>query len=251
MTDLNGLTAVVTGGNGGLGLGLAQGLAGAGANIAVWARNVDKSTAAAEELRAHGVRAQAVHCDVGDEESVVRATAETVDAFGAIDCLVANAGIASATTYVDTSLDEWHRIIRTNLDGTFLCTREVARHMVDRGGGGSMIILSSTISRYGASGQAAYAASKSGCSAIGRTLAVELARHRIRCNVLTPGWVATDMNTHLRRDDRFFDATMRRTPARRWATPEEFHPVAAFLADPSITFHTGNEVVVDGGYTIF
>jgi NAD(P)-dependent dehydrogenase (short-subunit alcohol dehydrogenase family) len=251
MNDLKGLTAVVTGGNGGLGLGLAAGLADAGANVAVWARNVDKSKAAIDELRAYGVQAEAIACDIGDEDAVVRATAETIAAFGKIDCLVANAGIAGASAYVDTSLDEWHRILRTNLDGTFLCTREVARHMIDRGEGGSMIILSSTISRYGAAGQAAYAASKSGCASIGRTLAVELARHRIRCNVLIPGWVATDMNTHLRNDERFFDTTTRRTPVRRWATPDEFHSVAAFLADPSITFHTGNEVVVDGGYTIF
>lgn len=251
MNDLKGLTAVVTGGNGGLGLGLATGLAGAGANVAIWARNVDKSQAAVDELRGYGVMVEAVACDIGDEEAVVRATAETVETFGKIDCLVANAGIAGAAAYVETSLDEWNRILRTNLDGTFLTTREVARHMIDRGGGGSMIILSSTISRYGAAGQAAYAASKSGCAAIGRTLAVELARHRIRCNILIPGWVATDMNTHLRADERFLDTTTRRTPVRRWATPDEFHSVAAFLADPGITFHTGNEVVFDGGYTIY
>lgn len=245
------MTAVVTGGNGGLGLGLAAGLADAGANVAVWARNVGKSQAAVEELRDYGVQVEAVACDVADEDAVVRATAETIEKFGKIDCLVANAGIASASAYVDTSLDEWHRVLRTNLDGTFLCTREVARHMIERGAGGSMIILSSTISRYGAAGQVAYAASKSGCAAIGRTLAVEMARHKIRCNVLIPGWVATDMNTHLRADERFLDATTRRTPVRRWATPDEFHSVAAFLADPTLTFHTGNEVVVDGGYTIF
>ncbi|PYE12444.1 NAD(P)-dependent dehydrogenase (short-subunit alcohol dehydrogenase family) [Williamsia limnetica] len=251
MSDLTGKTAVVTGGNGGLGLGLATGLAAAGADIAIWARNVEKSQAAVETLRKHGVRVEAVACDVGDEAAVVRATAETVEAFGKIDCLVANAGIASADRYVDTSLDEWHRVLRTNLDGTFLTTREVARHMIDRGEGGSMIVLSSTITKYGAAGQAAYAASKSGCAALGRTLAVEMARYRIRCNVLIPGWVATDMNTHLQADERFVDSTTRRTPVRRWATPDEFHSVASFLADPSLTFHTGNEVIVDGGYTIF
>jgi NAD(P)-dependent dehydrogenase (short-subunit alcohol dehydrogenase family) len=251
MHDLTGSTAVVTGGNGGLGLGLAEGLAQAGANVAIWARNAEKSRAAVDKLRTYGVQAQAIACDIGDESAVVRATAETIEVFGKIDTLVANAGIAGASPYVETSLDDWHRILRTNLDGTFLSTREVAKHMINRGEGGSMIILSSTVSRYGAAGQAAYAASKSGCASIGRTLAVELARYRIRCNVLIPGWVATDMNTHLQADERFVDATTRRTPARRWATAEEFHSVAAFLADPSITFHTGNEVVVDGGYTIF
>ena len=114
-----------------------------------------------------------------------------------------------------------------------------------------MVVVSSTVARYGGAGQAAYAASKSACASLGRTIAVEFARHRIRCNILIPGWVSTPMNDHLREDERFFDATVRRTPVRRWATPEEFHSVAAFLADPTLTFHTGNEVVVDGGYTIF
>ncbi|WP_342661539.1 Gluconate 5-dehydrogenase (plasmid) [Rhodococcus ruber] len=251
MIDLRGRTAVVTGGNSGIGLGLAGGLARAGADVAIWARNPDKSSAAVKELQTHGVRAQAFACDIGDEDAVMHATAETIDHFGKIDILVANAGIADAGAYLDTSLDDWQRILRTNLDGTFLCTREVARHMVDRGQGGSIIVVSSTVARYGAAGQAAYAASKSACAALGRTIAVEFARHQIRCNILIPGWVSTPMNDHLREDARFFDATVRRTPVRRWATPEEFHSVAAFLADPTLTFHTGNEVVVDGGYTIF
>lgn len=251
MTDLSGRVAVVTGGNGGIGLGLAVGLARAGADVAVWARNADKSQAAVDELREQGVRAAAFSCDVADEASVVAATADTVAHFGKIDTLVANAGIAAAGKYLDTSLDDWHRVMRTNLDGTFLTTREVGRHMVERGEGGAMVILSSTVSKYGAAGQAAYAASKSGCASLGRTLAVEFARHWIRCNVLIPGWVATPMNDHLREDAKFVDVTTRRTPVRRWATPEEFHSVAAFLGDPELTFHTGNEVVVDGGYTIF
>ncbi|OAK56196.1 SDR family NAD(P)-dependent oxidoreductase [Rhodococcoides kyotonense] len=251
MTDLKGKTAVVTGGNGGIGLGLAVGLARAGADVAIWARNAEKSQAAVDELLSHDVRAGAFSCDVSDEASVVDATAATVAQFGKIDTLVANAGIAAADSYLETSLEEWHRVLRTNLDGTFLTTREVGRHMVERGEGGAMIVLSSTVSKYGAAGQAAYAASKSGCASLGRTLAVEFARHRIRCNVLIPGWVATPMNDHLREDERFVDVTTRRTPVRRWASPDEFHAVAAFLGDPSLTFHTGNEVVVDGGYTIF
>ena len=251
MTDLHGKTAVVTGGNSGIGLGMAVGLARAGADVAIWARNPDKSRAAVKELQTYGVGAQAISCDIGDEASVIQATTDTIDAFGKIDVLVANAGVADAGSYLDTALSDWQHVLRTNLDGTFLCTREVARHMVDRGEGGSMVVVSSTVARYGGAGQAAYAASKSACASLGRTIAVEFARHRIRCNILIPGWVSTPMNDHLREDERFFDATVRRTPVRRWATPEEFHSVAAFLADPTLTFHTGNEVVVDGGYTIF
>lgn len=251
MTDLTGRSAVVTGGNSGIGLALAVGLARAGADVAVWARNPERSTAAVKELEAEGVRSIAVGCDVGQEQSVVEATSRTIDAFGKIDILIANAGIADAKDYLDTSLEDWHRVLRTNVDGTFLTTREVGRHMVKRGEGGSIVVVSSTVARYGAATQAAYAASKSACGSLGRTLAVEFARHRIRCNVLVPGWVATPMNDHLRANEKFFDVTVRRTPARRWAEAAEFHSIAAFLGDPELTFHTGNEVVVDGGYTIF
>lgn len=251
MTDLTGLCAVVTGGNSGIGLALGVGLARSGADVAVWARNAQRSGDAVAELSAEGVRAVAVACDVGDEQSVINATAETVRQLGKIDILIANAGIADAKDYLDTSLQEWHHVLRTNVDGTFLTTREVGRHMVQRGQGGSIVVVSSTVARYGAATQAAYAASKSACGSLGRTLAVEFARHKIRCNVLVPGWVATPMNDHLRANEKFFDVTVRRTPARRWAEASEFYEVAAFLGDPSLTFHTGNEIVVDGGYTIF
>jgi NAD(P)-dependent dehydrogenase (short-subunit alcohol dehydrogenase family) len=164
---------------------------------------------------------------------------------------VANAGIAEAAPLTEMTLETWHRVLRTNLDGGFLCTREAARRFVAQGTGGSIVVLSSTISRYGGAGQAAYAVSKTGLLGLGRTLAVELARHKVRCNVLIPGWTRTGMNTDLQADERFMAATAARTPVRRWADPSEFHEVAAFLADPTLTFHTGNEVVVDGGYTIF
>ncbi|MFI8975267.1 SDR family NAD(P)-dependent oxidoreductase [Nocardia asteroides] len=248
---LAGRTAVVTGGNSGIGQALAVGLARAGANVAVWARNVDRSAAVVDEIRALGVKAIAVQCDIADEQSVDTAMARTVEELGPLGCFVANAGIADAAPITEMSLDSWHRVLRTNLDGGFLCTRAAARRFVTQGTGGSIIVVSSTISRYGGAGQAAYAASKTGLIGLARTLAVELARYQVRCNILIPGWTRTAMNTHLQADERFMKATTARTPARRWADPEEFYEVAAFLADPSLTFHTGNEVVVDGGYTIF
>jgi NAD(P)-dependent dehydrogenase (short-subunit alcohol dehydrogenase family) len=107
------------------------------------------------------------------------------------------------------------------------------------------------VSRFGGPGQAAYTTSKNGLVGLGRTLAVELARHRVRVNILVPGWTATAMNAELHADEQFLRATTARTPVRRWAQPAEFHAVAAFLADPAMTFHTGNEVVVDGGYTVY
>lgn len=230
---------------------MAGGLGRAGAQVAVWARNERRNRVAVEKLEAQGVTAIAVPCDTSVEADVDQAMATTMAAFGKVDILFANAGIAATSPFTETDLTSWQSVLRTNLDGTFLCTRAVARHLVERGEGGSMVIVSSTISRYGGTGQAAYAASKTGLLGLGRTLAVELARHGVRCNILIPGWTETAMNESVRSDHRFVRATTRRTPVRRWAIPEEFEEVAVFLADPRLTFHTGNEVVVDGGYTIF
>lgn len=250
-TDLKGLTAVVTGGNNGIGQALAIGMAKAGADIAVWARNPDRNAATVEQIEQLGVKALGVSCDVTDEKAVAAAMAETVEELGPLGCFVANSGVSVESPLAEMSLDIWRHVLATNLDGAFLCTREAARRFIEQGSGGSMVVVSSTISRYGGTGMAAYAASKTGLVGLGRTLAVELARHRVRCNILIPGWTKTAMNEHLRESEAFVRATTARTPARRWADPEEFHDIAAFLADPSLTFHTGNEVVVDGGYTIY
>jgi NAD(P)-dependent dehydrogenase (short-subunit alcohol dehydrogenase family) len=251
MTDLSGTVAVVTGGNQGIGLALAVGMARAGADVAVWARNAERNAEAVERLSGFGVKAIAVSCDVADEQAVAAAMEETVGRLGPLSCFVANAGIADTAPFTETTLDQWHHVLRTNLDGSFLCTREAARRFVAQGSGGSMVVVGSTVSRFGAAGQAAYAVSKTGLLGLGRTLAVELARHRVRCNILIPGWTSTAMTEGGRENKKFLAATTGRTPVRRWAEPEEFEDVAAFLADPTLTFHTGNEVVVDGGYTIF
>lgn len=251
MADLTGKVVVVTGGNRGLGLALARGVGGAGARVAIWSRTTSRNEEAVATLGAEGIDAIAVTCDTSDEASVDAATAETITRAGKIDVLFANAGIAATKPFIDTTYDEWREVLHTNLDGTFLCTRAVARHLVQRGEGGSIVVLSSTISRYGGARQAAYTTSKTGLVGLGRTLATELARHRIRVNILIPGWTKTEMNTHLQSDEVFVKATTARTPARRWADAAEFERIAAFLADPSLTFHTGDEVVVDGGYTIY
>ncbi|PKZ63818.1 KR domain-containing protein [Gordonia terrae] len=250
-TDLSGTTAVVTGGNNGIGRALAVGMAKAGANVAIWARNPERNAQTVAEVEALGVKGFAVSCDVTDENAVIAAMDETVSTLGPLGCFVANSGISVETPIAEMSFDTWRHVLSTNLDGAFLCTREAARRFIAQGGGGSMIVVSSTISRYGGAGMAAYGASKTGVLGLGRTLAVELARHQVRCNILIPGWTKTAMNEHLQADERFVRATSGRTPVRRWAEPEEFHDIAAFLADPTLTFHTGNEVIVDGGYTIY
>ena len=249
--SLDGRVVVVTGGNGGIGLGMAQAVANAGASVAIWGRDETKNERAREELEASGARVLAQRCDVRDEDAVQASFREAVETFGKVDCLIANAGLGYSAPFTELTLDQWRRVMAVNLEGAFLSLREAARHMVERGEGGSLIGISSVSAIHGAPRMEDYAASKAGLIAVMRGLAVELARHQVRCNSLLPGWTETDMNTQLRKNERFMEATTGRTPARRWGRPEDLGPAAVFLADPSYSFHTGDTIVVDGGYTIF
>ena len=250
---LAGRTVLVTGGNGGIGLGMAAGCARAGASVVVWGRNAVKNDEAVTSLSALGVTASAFVCDVGDPDAVATTFRDSVAAAGGrIDAVFANAGTTGdGTAFVDLSLEQWHRVLRTNLDGVFLTLQAAARHMVARGGGGSLVAVSSTSAIHGAANNEAYGASKTALLGLVRALAVGLARHGIRVNALLPGWTRTELAAPGYASDRFRDATIRRTPVRRWADPAEMGPAAVFLADPANTFHTGDSVVVDGGYTIF
>jgi NAD(P)-dependent dehydrogenase (short-subunit alcohol dehydrogenase family) len=250
--DLTGRVVLVTGGNSGIGLAIARACAAAGADIAIWGTNPDKNAAAQTELATTGRRVFASITDVGDEAAVVDGMAATVAALGAVDCCFANAGVGGFTPFLDMSLAEWRRVTRVNLDGAFLTMREAARHMVARGEGGSLVAISSISALDGAPAMEHYASAKAGLLSLMRALAVELARHRIRCNSLLPGWVETEMNAAIwRGGSKIVDATTRRTPVRRWADASDMGAAAVFLADPSYLFHTGDQLVVDGGYSIF
>ena len=252
MPNLSEKVFVITGGNGGIGLGLAEGIAEAGGSIAVWARNEEKNAHAVKILEDIGVKAKSYVCDVSSEENVIATLASTVNDFGRLDGLFANAGRAgTGTPFVETSLEDWRNVTAVNLDGVFLCLREAAKQIISQGSGGSLVAVSSTSAIHGAAGNEAYGTAKTAVTGLVRALAVSLARFQIRVNCLLPGWTVTELASPAFENEYFREVTTKRTPVRRWANPSEFKEVGAFLADPSQTFHTGQQVCVDGGYTIF
>ena len=252
MPNLSEKVFVITGGNGGIGLGLAEGIAEAGGSIAIWARNEEKNAHAVKILEDLGIEARSYVCDVSSEENVIATLASTVNDFGRLDGLFANAGRAgTGTPFVETSLEDWRNVTAVNLDGVFLCLREAAKQIISQGSGGSLVAVSSTSAIHGAAGNEAYGTAKTAVTGLVRALAVSLARFQIRVNCLLPGWTVTELASPAFENEYFREVTTKRTPVRRWANPNEFREVGAFLADPSQTFHTGQQVCVDGGYTIF
>jgi NAD(P)-dependent dehydrogenase (short-subunit alcohol dehydrogenase family) len=251
VTDLSGRVVLVTGGNGGIGLGFAEGCAAAGADVVIWGTNQGKLDAAAESLGQSGRRVLAQRVDVSAEEQVVAAFAEAVSEMGRVDACFANAGVSGGGPFVDQTVDLWRRVFAVNLEGALLTLREAARHMVQRGDGGALIGVSSVSAIHGAPAAQPYAASKAGLLAVMRGLAVELARHQIRANTVIPGWTITEMTENGRSNEKFVRNTTQRTPIRRWGVPEDFRSIGAFLADPTQMYHTGDEIVMDGGYSRF
>ncbi len=247
--DLRGRTAVITGGNGGIGLGMAQALLQAGARVAIWGTNPDKNERAREQLAEHGeVFAQA--CDVGDEQSVEASFAESIARLGHVDACFANAGVSSfAAPLVEMSHDEFRRVMRVNLDGVFFTFRAAARHMVARGAGGSLVVTASTAAIEGAARNSHYGASKGAVTSYARALAVELARHRIRVNAILPGWIESEMTSDIFGEPRFAGAVLPRIPLRRWGKADDFGGIAVFLASDASAYMTGADLLIDGGYT--
>jgi NAD(P)-dependent dehydrogenase (short-subunit alcohol dehydrogenase family) len=253
--DLTGRSAVVTGGNGGIGYGMARALLGAGASVAIWGSSPDKTERAKTQLAADCGDASRVHAfvaDVGDEAQVEAAFAASVAALGRVDACFANAGVSSkGVLLTDMSLEEFRRVQRVNVDGVFLTFRTAARHMVGRGQGGALVATASTAAVEGAARNSHYGASKGAVTAFVRALAVELARHRIRVNAILPGWIVTDMTERSVNDPKFAAAVLPRIPARRWGGIDDFGGIAVYLASDASAYHTGEQFVIDGGYTKF
>jgi len=252
--NLTGKNAIVTGGNGGIGLGMARALLLSGARVAIWGSNPDKTRAAQQQLAADcadPARVQAFVCDVGDEAAVQRTFADSVQWLGPVHACFANAGVSGkGTRLVDMTLDEFRRVQRVNVEGVFLTLRAAARHMAEHGGG-SLVATASTAAIEGAARNSHYGASKGAVTSMVRALAVELARHQIRVNSILPGWIETEMTQRSFSDARFAAAVMPRIPARRWGTIDDFGGIAVYLASDAAAYTTGEQFVIDGGYTKF
>ncbi len=249
--DLSGKTALVTGGNGGIGLGIAQGLAEAGANIVVAARNSSKTEEAVREISALGVGAIGVTMDVMDEDSVSGGVSAAVSEFGGINILVNNAGIGIRKPPQDYSLEEWRQVVGINLDGTFLCSREVYPYMKNAGAG-KIINIGSMTSVFGSDWVAAYSASKGGVVQLTKSLAVAWAADNIQVNAILPGWIHTDLTAPIRSQfAERYEYIRSRIPHGRWGEPDEMGGAAVFLASAASDYVTGVSLPVDGGYTSF
>jgi NAD(P)-dependent dehydrogenase (short-subunit alcohol dehydrogenase family) len=251
--DLAGKVALITGGNSGIGLGLAMAVAQAGANVAIWGTNAEKNAAAKRKLEATGRKVIALQCDVGDEKAVDAAMAETVAKLGRVDGCFANAGVSGRGTasFMAMTSDEWHRVLRVNLDGAFYTFRAAARHMVERGGHGVLVGTASLAAIEGAARSEHYAATKGGMISMVRGLAVELARHKIRAHAILPGWIETDMTANAIGNEKFRGNVLPRIPARRWGTGDDFGGIGVYLMSSAASYHTGDTFVIDGGYSLF
>lgn len=254
--DLSGKVALITGGNGGIGLGFAKGIAAAGCDVCIWGTNSGKNEAALDELKKINPTATAWVCDVGDPEAVAATFADSLAAHGRVDGCFANAGVASrGTAFHHMTEDEWNSVLRVNLNGVFYTFQHAARHMKERaeaGDPGGRLI--GTASLAAVSGQARgehYAATKGGLVSMMKALAVEYARYGVTAHSVLPGWTVTDMTAGTFANDKFASNVMKRIPVRRWGQPEDFAGIAVYIMSDASAYHTAETFLIDGGYYAF
>ena len=248
--DLTGRVAVVTGGNGGIGLGMARGMAAAGAAIVVAGRNQEKSRRAVAELSAIGAKAIAIEVDVTDEAAVGALVSETVRQLGRLDVLVNNAGINIRKPAHELTIGEWRQVLDTNLTSAFMASH-AAHPVMLKQGGGKIINIGSMMSIFGASFAPAYAASKGGIVQLTRSMATAWAPHHIQVNAVLPGWIDTELTTNARREvPGLHERVLSRIPEGRWGDGNDMAGVAVFLASRASDYVTGTAIPVDGGYSI-
>jgi 2-deoxy-D-gluconate 3-dehydrogenase len=246
MFDLSGRIALVTGGNGGIGLGMAQGLAQAGATVAITGRDAAKNAAALKRLDG---TAFALRCDLTDEKACRAMVDEVAQRFGRLDILVNNAGTNIRKAPQDYSLEEWRRVLDTNLTSAFVAAQAAYPHM-KRAGGGKIVNTGSMMSLFGASFAAPYGASKGGIVQLTRSLAAAWAKDNVQVNAVLPGWIDTDLTRRARQEvEGLHERVLARTPAGRWGAPQDLAGIAVFLCSRASDFITGTAIPVDGGYS--
>jgi 2-dehydro-3-deoxy-D-gluconate 5-dehydrogenase len=247
--DLNGRVAIVTGGNGGIGLAMAKGLAMAGAKVLIAGRSIDKNERAVDEIVAAGGQAGSMVADLLQETSGERLVAEAVSWYGSLDILVNNAGINIRKRPEEYSLAEWHLVLDSNLTSAFVCAK-AAHPELKRNGGGKVINIGSMTSLLGGSHMAPYGASKGGVMQLTRSLAVAWAPDNIQVNAILPGWIDTELTKRARSEiGGLNERVLARTPAARWGVPADLVGIAVFLASGASDFITGAAIPVDGGYS--
>lgn len=248
--NLTGKVAIVTGGNSGIGLGMARGLAKAGATVVIAARSQERSQAVVQELKKEDGSALAVSCDVTEEESVMTMTQTVKEECGGIDILVNNAGTNIRKRPEELDPTEWRFVLNTNLDSAFRCSTACYPVMKERGGG-KILNNGSMLSIFGAPWSAPYAASKGGMVQLTKSLATAWAADNIQVNCFLPGWIDTPLTQKGRRDlPELHEKVLARTPAGRWGEIDDFQGIAVFLAAPASNFITGATITVDGGFSV-
>lgn len=248
--DLKGRVAIVTGGNGGIGLGMAEGLAGAGADVVLAGRNADKARVALDTLKRHGTRSAFVAADVTHAQACRDLVSETLSRFERVDILINNAGTSVRKMPQDYTEQEWHHVMDTNLTSAFLCS-QAAYPAMKSGGGGKMINIGSMMSIFGAPYATPYAASKGGIVQMTRALATAWAKDDIQVNAVLPGWIDTELTRNARAQvEGLHERVEGRTPAGRWGVPADMAGIAVFLASAASDFVTGAAIPVDGGFSV-
>lgn len=248
--DLSKRVAIVTGGNGGIGLGMARGLANAGAAVVVAGRNTAKNVVAVAELKSLGAKAASIEMDVTDEASCRAMVAFAVERFGRLDILINNAGTNIRKQPTEYKLAEWCEVLETNLTSAFVCSQAAYPEM-KRAGGGKIINIGSMMSIFGASFAVPYAASKGGIVQMTKGLATAWAKDNIQVNAVLPGWIDTDLTRKAREQVAgLHERVLERTPAGRWGATDDFAGIAVFLSSPASDFVTGTAIPVDGGYSV-
>jgi 2-deoxy-D-gluconate 3-dehydrogenase len=247
--DLKGRVAVVTGGNGGIGLGMAKGMAAAGASVVVAGRDAAKSAGAVKELQALGAKASAIPVDVTQEDQCRALIAETVKQYGRLDILVNNAGMSIRKPPQELAAAEYHTVLNTNLTSAFILSQAAYPEM-KKGGRGKIVNIGSMMSIFGSSYALAYATSKGGIVQMTKALATAWAKDNIQVNAILPGWIDTNLTRRAREQvDGLHESVLKRTPAGRWGDPNDFAGIAVFLAAEASDFVTGAAIAVDGGYS--